>query len=357
MKKNLSNYILAALTLVNIPPAYAQQLVVQYDTELQYDMEKRVNWVNLLSVDAGITTSRLGWWKNGTFSLSAISIFKTLSGRLADDRLTFSNIEEDNMPFNLRKLGYTHTLGNLQLFGGLRSVNEDYFTSPFATLYTNSSCGIYPTLSCNYPIANYPLSAICLHIAYNPGANWSFRGTLYNGIARKPFEKGASLFAFRPAKDGLLCIAEIGYSRRRTDIRSGAVCNVLPRHAAGKQQRPALNGAWWATAEQSLATFGHREISLMAQLSFAPANKNTCSRYYGGGIVCTGLFFPDGRDTLALFFCQAHFSGSTEAAAELTWKCTVTPAWELQPALHLLSVNGTLTPVALFRAVYTLRIY
>ncbi|MDD6210855.1 MAG: hypothetical protein PUB21_09655 [Bacteroidales bacterium] len=132
---------------------------------------------------------------------------------------------------------------------------------------------------------------------------------------------------------------------------------MLPRHAADKQQRPALNGAWWVTAGQSLTTFGHREIGLMAQLSFAPANKNACSRYYGGGIVCTGLFFPGDRDALALFFCRARFTGSSEAAAELTWKCTVTPALELQPALHLLSVNGTLTPVALFRAVYTLRIY
>ena len=87
---------------------------------------------------------------------------KTRPERIINDLQTFSNIEEDNLPCAIAVLGYTRLVGNVTLFAGIRNLNEDYFTTPCMSLFTNSSCGIFPTLSANYPIANYPLAALCL---------------------------------------------------------------------------------------------------------------------------------------------------------------------------------------------------
>ena len=98
--------------------------------------------------------------KGFRIDLGSISIAKTRPERLIDDRQGFSNIEADNLPFSLSVAGLSFSRGASCLFAGLRNMNEDYFASPVTSLFTNSSCGIFPTIAANYPIANYPLSSL-----------------------------------------------------------------------------------------------------------------------------------------------------------------------------------------------------
>ena len=57
----------------------------------------------------------------------------------------------------LAVLGYMHEWKEAHLFVGVRNVNEDFFTSDVTSLFTNGSCGIFPTIAASYPIANFPL--------------------------------------------------------------------------------------------------------------------------------------------------------------------------------------------------------
>lgn len=96
---------------------------------------------------------------SNSFSIEAstISIAKTREERLVDDLQTFSNIEEDNLPLALAVCGANWQINDKHsLFFGIRNMNEDYFTSPVTSFFTNSSCGVYPTISANYDIANTP---------------------------------------------------------------------------------------------------------------------------------------------------------------------------------------------------------
>ena len=69
---------------------------------------------------------------------------------------------------------------NSSLFIGIRNVNEDYFTSPCTALFTNSSCGIFPTISANYPIANYPVASVGIDYKLNLN-KWFLETSIYNG--------------------------------------------------------------------------------------------------------------------------------------------------------------------------------
>ena len=149
------------------PCISAQTIGTTYTTEVQYNFKSSANWVNLLRFETSIDIG-----KSGRFNYASIHIFKTSAQPIASDWQTFSNIEEINMAYGLAILGYTQKIRDILLFTGIRNVNEDYFVSPCTALFTNSSCGIFPTISANYPLGNYPLSAMCIHLDYKINNHW-----------------------------------------------------------------------------------------------------------------------------------------------------------------------------------------
>ena len=149
--------ILFCVMAVAVPRLGAQEFSAVYTTEVQYDFKKKMNWCNLLRLEGTIDVG-----KYGTFDLATIHFYKTGKDRIADDLQTFSNIEEDNVPGAFAIMGYSVRIKNSVIFLGVRNLNEDYFTAPGMSLFTTSSYGIFSTLSCNYPIANYPLSVLCI---------------------------------------------------------------------------------------------------------------------------------------------------------------------------------------------------
>lgn len=112
---------------------------MEYTTEMQTDFRKKVNWVNLLRTDFTYSPVR-----NISFAMATVSISETTADGLMDDRLTFSNIEEENTPLAPAVIGLEWKNGASALFIGVRNLNEDYFTSPVTSLnYTNDVGGYY----------------------------------------------------------------------------------------------------------------------------------------------------------------------------------------------------------------------
>ena len=145
-----------ALTLLfnimNFSSSQAQKFSGVYTAEWQWDMNKNTNFVNLLRLELNVPL-----WNGGTFEAATLHVAKTNDG-IIDDWQGFSNIEADNMFGGIAVLGYMHEWKAGHVFVGVRNVNEDFFTSDITALFTNSSCGIVPTIGSSYPIANYPFS-------------------------------------------------------------------------------------------------------------------------------------------------------------------------------------------------------
>lgn len=329
----------------------AQEIAINYTTELQYNLNTQVNWVNLLDINAMVTTEQLHLWKNGEFNYASISILKTSKERIANDLQTFSNIEEDNLIYAPSILGYTQTVHNVRLFGGLRNVNADYFTAPYTSLFTNSSCGIYATLSSNYPLANYPLSAMCLHMEYQPDSHWLIKSSLYNGIAYEPYRKGNSIFTIRPGKDGIFNMTEINYTQNSTYYGSyhlgSAIHSGMPVEA---------NFTQWGSIEQCIYNSKEREIGLLAQYSYTPSLHNTCRQYYGVGLLFKGWLTEARNDQLGIFINRAKFGANNETAAELTWKYPINTYLDIQPAFHFIVNKEASYAIGLVRLSFTIPI-
>ncbi len=300
------------------------QFGLEYHGELQTDFSGGFNFPNLLRLNADITAGRFV-----TVEASSISIAKTSAERLVDDLQTFSNIEEDNLPFALARLGLAVTpVEGHTLYLGIRNVNEDYFTSPVTSLFTNSSCGIFPTISCNYPIANYPLSSLGLQYAFE-SKHWQALASIYNGKGYKNMWGKEHVFRFCPASDGVFIACQGGFNHNGSNYYLGGCLHTMP-----------MSGTIWGYAEQRISD----SLSLILDYSHAFGPAAICKDFIG-----IGARYMLRIAELGLFTDYAGFSNDYEWATELTCKIDLTSHMSIQPALHIMIQSKVKSAVALLR--------
>lgn len=308
---------------------------VEYATELQSDL-RDWNWVNLLRLRVSQPVG-----ERLRLDFSSIGIARTRSERLIDDLQVFSNIEEAETPFALAVAGLTWSRGASRLFVGVRNLNEDYFTSPAASFFTNSSCGIVPTVSANYPIANYPLASLGLHYAFATD-RWEVQASLYNGRGSRQLAGRGSVFRFCPGSDGVLGVVSSGFHDRTGCCCWGGALYYAPRASEWRGDGAgAVSGSFWGYVEQRL----NSRLTLLVQGSLAFPDRLRC-RLFGG----LGMMMQLRGAEIGLYSDCAVFSEGTEWASELTGRIPLSGSVHFQPALHLIrGVSG-------FRAVAILRL-
>jgi len=311
---------------------------VYYTTEVQTGFGRKVQWVNLLEFEGSVGL----WWKGGSFDFLTETIYQVHKEPIVSDMMTFSNIEAYNQWISPFLLGISQKIDSLKLFFGLRNMNEDYFTHPYTSLYTNSSSGVYPTISMNHLYcANYPLSAMCLHLEYVFSKKFSIKNSLYNGIAR-PITDGWISLSINPARDGVFNMTELKFTH------SKGVATV-----GGVYSSKGNNYVLWTNREQDFFSCGDKsKIGGIVQVSFAPASKNFCKNYFGLGFVATGFVFPKTKDKIAIITTRGGFTGIAESDTELTWICPIAKGWSLQPAFHFIKTGNQWNNAGMLRVNY-----
>ena len=271
----------------------AQELSGQYTTEWQWDMNKNTNWVNQLRLDLSVP---LGSDRN-TIEAATLHLAKTGESVIGDWQ-GFSNIDADNMLASIAVLGFMHQWNSGHLFIGVRNVNEDFFTSPITALFTNSSCGIFPTVAASYPIANYPFSGLTLYFDITK-KGWTFRNSLYNGTGYNGWTAHDNPFLIKPKTDGIFNMSQIEYTHRSGEYYAGIAVHTRqqpfvtedePASTMTQTNGTSVNGtmtdentpnktskdenslarttfAWWLYGEQKLWTSGEKNILCMVKYS------------------------------------------------------------------------------------------
>lgn len=318
------------------------ELGLELNSELQATHRGDYNFVNLLRLNAEFPIA-----KGLTFELASLSTCMTADGSIGRERQTFSNLDAENIPLALSMCGLGWQKdGRHSLFVGVRNMNEDYFCTPLTSFFTNSSCGIYPTLSCNFDIANYPLASMGVHYKYNkvlgnggrkPGKSAgtnaiSVEASLYNGVGYHRFAGRENVFRVCPRSDGVFALAQVEYQHSGSRYLLGT---------GVRQQRGCGTGASpWIYTEQHV--WGG--LSLLAGYSHA----------FGDGLVCrdfagVGIHYALPKVELGVFTDYARFSDFNEWCTELSCRFSLTSYLDLQPSVHLISTDNTFQSAALLR--------
>lgn len=337
-------------------PAAAQTLEVTYTGELQYSPTTyRANLCNLLRADWNIPV-----YKNGEFSAATLHFYKVNPMCVLEDKLTFSNIEETNNPFALALFGYTQSIGKSTLFFGVRNMNEDYFNSPLTSFFTNSSCGIFPTISTNYPIANYPLSSLCLH--YTGKFNRvGIKGSIYNGVGYNGWSKGDNPFIIDFKNDGIFGITEINYETDYGIYFYGFSAhsnvamyseNIEWQCEATQATQKKADFTWWIYAEQQLFERSGHQVNLLLQYSENGSKNSYCKRYGGLGMLWEFQNKKSNQHGLGLVATVAEFDKNYEIDFEITYSYQILKDFYVQPAIHLVKDKREFNTVFTFRFLY-----
>lgn len=310
----MKHSILIILGCINSYLSYAQCFHGEYTTEWQWDMKKETNWVNLLKLNLSVPV----WNRMGSFEATTIHVAKT-NECIIDDWQTFSNIEEENELAAIAVLGYMHEWKECHLFVGIRNLNEDFFTSDVTSLFTNSSCGIFPTISANYPITNYPLSGLTLHFDVSKGG-WIFKNSLYNGAGYNVWTHHDNPFLLRPKKDGIFNMSQLEYSYQDGHYFAGTAIHSrqYPIDEEGnisstEESSRKTSCAWWVYAEQPIWSAKEKSISCMMQYSENTCRKNGCYRY--GEFGCA---YMDNCNQCGVTGQYARFHQGSEYSLEVT---------------------------------------
>lgn len=324
------------LFLFSIAPclSFAQAFSGELTSEWQWDMNKRTNWVNLLRLNMKLPLAN----GKGAFEAATLHVAKTKEETILADWQGFSNIEADNMFAAIAVLGYMHTWKNAHMFVGVRNVNEDFFTSDVTSLFTNSSCGIFPTIAASYPIANYPFSGLTLYMDVGR-AGWLFRNSVYNGVGHNGWNRHDNPFRLSPAHDGVFNISQLEYAWRGGRYYVGAAVHTrrFPVDDEGTMadadgSRSGVSCAWWAYGEQSLWREGGGDVSCMVQLSANTRKSSGCYRY--GEVGCV---YTDSSSAYGLSAQYARFHQGREYSVEATWRRHIDHHIDVQPSLQYIT--------------------
>lgn len=347
------------LILFSIAPclSFAQEFSGELTSEWQWDMNKRTNWVNLLRLNMKLPLAN----GKGAFEAATLHVAKTKEETILADWQGFSNIEADNMFAAIAVLGYMHTWQNAHLFVGVRNVNEDFFTSDVTSLFTNSSCGIFPTIAASYPIANYPFSGLTLYFDVTRGP-WTFKNSLYNGTGYNGWKGNDNPFLVRPKRDGVFNISQLEYSAHDARYFAGLTVHTRQHLTCGQEGFVTTDGAsasenddeelaptekttnkttfaWWLYGEQPVWTAGDRSVVCMAQYSENTSRKNECYRYAE-----VGCAYRDSLNECGLSGQYARFQEGNEWSMELTWRRQLSETVAVQPSFQYVNnANGQFT--------------
>lgn len=314
-------------------------LGLEYTGELQTNFGKGFNFVNLLRLNGEV---RMG--RKLKLQLSTLSMGKTSEEPVLYDLQVFSNIEAGNIPLTLAVAGLEWSIDKRNtLFVGVHNMNEDCFTSEVTSFFTNSSCGIYPTLACNYPIANYPMASVGVHYKFE-SEHVGAQAAVYNGRGATSFTGRENLFRFCPQSDGLFGLAQGEYKWRGSSYFLGGSLHYDPKGLLTEEfmttSTSKLHATLWTYAEQRVTD----RLNLIAGYSHAFNKDVPCHDFIG-----LGGKYSWGKAELGLFTDYANFDIIDEWATELTCKVTLNPHIYLQPTLHIIRTGTEWGTVGMMR--------
>lgn len=323
--------MMTVLTL-NSHLLFAQSFGVEYTSEMQTNFKGDNNFVNLLRLNGELPLS-----KSVRIKVSTISAAKTNDESIANDIQVFSNIEIENLPLALSIGGVEWDIdeNNTVLFG-VHNVNEDFFTSDVTSLFTNSSCGIYPTLSANYPIANYPVASVGMHFKHS-SERFGFVGAVYNGMGYNKITGRENVFRVCPKSDGVFSLVQGEYKYNGSHYFLGG---SLHYGELDDIEGHKVRNTIWTYAEQKVTD----DITLIGGYSHAFHSSSYCPDFAGVG----GKINIKNAE-LGLFSDYAHFKDTDEWATELTCKIPINDFLYIQPTAHFISQEGRNQVVGVFR--------
>lgn len=224
---------------------------------------------SVLSLGFGLDTGALGWWPGGQLALGVRAITSTHPSDYVGDSQAVSNLDAPNLR-QVSQFWYSQAFGHSLVRAGLMDLNAFFDTDDTASLFTNASFGITPTLTGDVPTATYPYPAwgAMARFGTSPGG---WRVGVFQGGPRR---RSSAL------RGGEMLIGERDWQIADSGPQLGV--GAWYRRAPASSGLPATDWGSYANLQQPLP--GHPGTRLFLQAGASPSGSNPIPAYLGGGI-------------------------------------------------------------------------
>ena len=246
---------------------------MEYISELQLGRKGRTDLLQYLYLSLNMPISDAL-----SFCVATITDAETRKTPILEDYMVYSNVAAGNRLLTLAVANLQWAINDHHsICLGIRNTNEDYFTSAGTVFFANSSCGIYPTISCNYDIANFPYASPGVHYLYN-GDSFELKATLYNGLGHGQVAGRNNVFRFCPKSDGVFLISQGGYKYNGSIYYIG---NCMHYGVAEQTLSTKARETIWTHIEHSISS----KACLIGGYSHAFGNEVFCRDFGGVGLL------------------------------------------------------------------------
>lgn len=308
------------------------------------------SYLGMASLCIEFDAGKAGLWEGGLFYIHGANTHgATPSADLLGDMQVASNIEAGNHTY-LQELWFRQTFGKVAFTIGVQDLNVEFASSEHGALYLNSSFGILPVISANFPASIFPLTTLGFMAKWVVNSKTTWLNAIYDG---SPTEFDYNPYNIRwefASGDGILAISEIQRNVKLNKLpgtyKLGFYTHNHIIEKVFSEQLPDSAGhpifAAYAYADQKIWERADKSLNLFLQTGYSPSKTCVNNYYWGLGINGVGWLSKKKNDIWGLAFAHAGLGNNSgnETTIELSWKKQVNSTVYIQPDIQYIINPG-----------------
>jgi porin len=303
-----------------------------------------------IDLTLNFNTEKAKLWKGGTLWVYVLNNHGDHpSEDYTGDIQVFSNIEAPQRT-KLFELWYEQVFNDkLSIKLGQQNINSEFLCSENGANFINSSFGVIPSVSGNFPVSIFPNTTLGARVMYTFNSNWGAQVAVFDGEPgdEKTNKYGAKWMIGK--HEGADVLAELHYNLKKGENKIGTYKVGYWYHSGNFADVNDTNkiykgnyGVYLLADQLLLAEPDNDEQGLGAFITMGLASKykNFISYGIGGGLCYTGLFNNRNEDVVGIAFTNATINNDfakrnliskSENTIELTYSLKVNNFVSLQP--------------------------
>ncbi len=293
---------------------------------------KSVIYEDNLDISITMDSEKMGLWPGGTLFVYGLRNHGgDPSANTIGDLQTASNIEApDNALVQEAWYEQQFLHGVLSILVGLHDLNSEFYVTDYGSLFINSSFGVGPDMSANVALSIFPKAGLAARVRVAPNDNTYVQAAIYDGDPSTRALHGS---------EGKLMIGEAGLSSDTGTYKLG-YWNHSADITVGAHTYNNDYGLYGVIDQELMHFDGDSTIGAFLQYGWAPAARNTVTRYIGGGLHLHGLIPTRDEDDIGIALARADTHAVAETTLELTYRLVLTPWLAIQPSYQVIQNPG-----------------
>ena len=300
-------------------------------------------------------TERLKLWNRGHFFVYLLNNHGDSLSELMGDYQVANNIEAASHT-RLYELWYQHNFDFWSFLIGQHDLNSVFAVSEVGLFFINSSFGIQPDLSTNFPASIFPLATLGSVISWRIGDRFKMHHAIYDGDPGTENSNPNSLNWSLNKEEGALLINEVQYTTQKDSLQQSSFKFGYWRHTQDRVvDQVSYTNSQGVYFINDHVVYRNKTnggvLSAFSQLGFSLNKHNPVQTYFGGGLLYQGISPKRTQDGIGLAIGHTYFSDSyqsnfkkglkNETALELSYQWITKGRWTFQPNIQYILNPGS----------------